>query len=108
MRRGSFSARVLMSIILSQPNCRTSLAATDAVSPLPAERQITRGPGGRIITNIGAWSPDSEWIVYDTRSDAAGIQFDGATIEMVNVRTGGVKELYRAKRGAHCGVATFH
>src|SRR6185503_20116481 len=27
---------------------------------------------------------------------------------MVNVRTGEVRELYRAKNGAHCGVATFH
>ena len=108
IRRIWISACVLMSIILSQPNSRTSSAATGALNPLPAERQVTRGPGGRIITNTGVWSSDSEWIVYDTRSDAAGNQFDGATIEMVNVRTGGVKELYRAKRGAHCGVATFH
>ncbi len=72
------------------------------------ERQVTRGPGGRIITNIGAWSPDSRWIVYDTRSDAAGERFDGSTIEMVNVETGEIKTLYRSTNGAHCGVATFH
>ena len=72
------------------------------------EQQITRGSGGRILTNTGVWSPDSEWIVYDTRSDAAGDRFDGNTIEMVNVRTGEVREVYRSKNGAHCGVATFH
>ena len=72
------------------------------------ERQITRGPGGRILTNTGVWSPDSEWIVYDTRSDAAGDNFDGEFIEMVNVRTGEVRQLYRAENGARCGVATFH
>ena len=72
------------------------------------EKQITHGPGGRILTNTGVWSPDSEWIVYDTRSDAAGDVFDGETIAMVNVRTGEVREVYRSKNGAHCGVATFH
>jgi len=64
--------------------------------------------GGRILTNIGVWSPDSEWIAYDTRSDPAGETFDGETIEMVHVRTGEVREIFRATRGAHCGVVTFH
>jgi len=72
------------------------------------EKQITRGPGRRIVTNAGAWSPDSEWIVYDTRSDAAGDEFDGDTIEMVNIHSGEVRELFRSTNGAHCGVATFH
>jgi hypothetical protein len=78
-----------------------------APSPL-RERQITRGPGGRILTNIGVWSPDSRWIVYDTRSDAPGESFNGSTIEMVNVETGEKKVLFRSTRGAHCGVVTFH
>jgi hypothetical protein len=72
------------------------------------EKQITRGPGGRILTHTGVWSPDSEWIVYDTRSDAAGNNFDGDVIAMIQVRTGEVRELYRARNEAHCGVATFH
>lgn len=72
------------------------------------EKQVTREPRGHLLTNIGAWSPDGEWIVYDTRSDASGEKFDGATIEMVNVRTGEVRELYRSGNGAFCGVATFH
>ena len=77
---------------------------TDAV----IERQVTQGPGGRILTNTGVWSPDGEWIVYDTRSDAAGELFDGRRIEMVRVETGEVRVLYEAANGAHCGVATFH
>jgi hypothetical protein len=72
------------------------------------ERQITRRRCGHILTNIGAWSPDSEWLAYDTRSDAPGETFNGSTIEMVNVRTGEVREIYRSKNGAHCGVVTFH
>lgn len=74
----------------------------------PVERQVTRGPGGRILTNIGVWSADGEWIVYDTRSGPSGETFDGPRIEMVRVSTGEVRVLYEARNGAHCGVATFH
>ncbi len=73
-----------------------------------SERQITHGPGGRIITNCNAWSPDSQWLVYDVRSDAAGDVFDGERIEMVHVPTGKVRVLYESRNGAKCGVATFH
>ena len=72
------------------------------------ERQITREPCGHILTNTRVWSPDGEWIVHDTRSDAAGDVFDGNRIEMVNVRSGEVRRLYESSNGAHCGVATFH
>lgn len=71
-------------------------------------RQITHGPGGRILTNTRVWSPDGQWIVYDTRSDPAGDRFDGDRIEIVHVRTGEVRTLFRSRNGAHCGVATFH
>jgi hypothetical protein len=54
------------------------------------------------------WSPDGEWVVYDTRNDIAGGDFNGSTIEMVNVNTGEVREAYRSRNGAHCGVVTFH
>lgn len=75
---------------------------------MPHEIQLTSGAGGRILTNTGVWSPDSQWIVYDTRSDAAGEQFDGTRIEMVNVATKEIRVVYEAKNGAHCGVATWH
>jgi hypothetical protein len=69
------------------------------------ERQITSGPGGRVLSNTGVWSPDSRWIVYDTRS---GTGFDGLRIAAVNVRTGEIKVLYESKSGANCGVVTCH
>ena len=72
------------------------------------EKQITTESKGHILTNTAVWSPDSEWIVYDTRSDPSGEVFDGSTIEMVNIHTGEVKELYRSANGAFCGVTTFH
>ena len=71
------------------------------------EIQVTDRPGGHILTNVNVWSPDGQWIVYDTRSDPAGEQFDGNTIEIVNVETGEVREVYRSHHGAHCGVATY-
>ncbi len=72
------------------------------------EKQITHGAGNHILTHCNVWSPDSQWIVYDTRSDALGAVFDGAAIEIVNVETGEVRRIYEARNGAFCGVATFH
>src|SRR5262249_4542462 len=72
------------------------------------ETQITSGPGSRVLTNVGVWSPDGEWIAYDTRSDPAGEEFDGTRIEMVNVRTREVRLLYESRHGATCGVVTWH
>ena len=69
---------------------------------------MTRGPGGRILTNTGTWSPDSKWLVYDVRSDPAGDVFDGSRIEAIHVDTGEVKVLYQAVNGACCGVVTHH
>ena len=74
---------------------------------LPAHaRQLTTQACGHVLTNTGVWSPDGLWIVYDTRSDAAGAVFDGGTIERVHVETGEVQVLYRARNGASVGVVT--
>jgi Protein of unknown function (DUF3748) len=72
------------------------------------ERQLTSGPKSHNLTNTGVWSPDSEWIVYDTRFGERGAAFDGETIEAVNVATGETRTLYQSSRGAHCGVVTWH
>jgi Tol biopolymer transport system component len=71
------------------------------------ELQLTDRPGGHVLTNINVWSPDGRWIVYDTRSDPAGEKFDGRTIEVVNVESREVREIYRSRNGAYCGVASF-
>lgn len=78
------------------------------MTDLAAEIQLTSSPTGHILTNVGAWSPDGEWLAYDVRSDAAGDQFDGDRIEAVNVRTREIRVLYRTGNGAHCGVVTWH
>jgi WD40 repeat protein len=84
-----------------------TVSASSAASVDLAESQVTDQPVNHILTNSSVWSPDSKWIVYDTRSDPAGEKFDGSTIEIVNVETGEIREVYRSKNGAHCGVATF-
>lgn len=82
----------------------SSIDSTSLASP----RQITQGPGGRILTNTRVWSPDGQWIVYDVRSDPAGERFDGDRIEVVHTQTGEVRTVYQSRHGAKCGVATFH
>ena len=71
-------------------------------------RQITDAPHGHILTNTAVWSPDSQWIVYDIRSDPAGSVFDGTRIERVHVSSGRVEALYESQHVACCGVATYH
>jgi hypothetical protein len=75
---------------------------------MPTETQITTAPHGHILTNTAVWSPDSQWIVYDVRSDPAGSVFDGTRIERVNVKTKQVEVLYESKNGACVGVATVN
>ena len=75
--------------------------------PGATERQVTSAEHGHLLTNIGVWSPDSRWVVYDVRSDPEGAKFDGSRIERVDVETGAVEKLYESRNGACCGVATY-
>ena len=70
------------------------------------ERQLTTAPHGHVLTNVNVWSPDADWIVYDTRPDPAGSVFEGDRIERVNVRTGEVQVLYQSRDGANYPAAT--
>lgn len=79
-----------------------SLSCAEPMQP----RQITTAPHGHLLTNVGVWSPDSRWIVYDVRSTPDGSTFDGTRIERVEVATGRVEVLYESGRGACCGVVT--
>ena len=70
------------------------------------ERQVTTAVHGHLLTNAAVWSPDSRWIVYDTRSSPDGSVFDGTRIERVDVESGRVDVLYESRHGACCGVVT--
>ena len=87
--------------------CGRATTVTRPAMP-PAETQLTTAPHGHILTNTAVWSPDSQWIVYDVRSDVAGSVFNGTRIERVNVKTKQVEVLYESKNGACVGVATVN
>ena len=70
------------------------------------ERQVTCVAHGHMLTNSGVWSPDSRWIVYDTRSTPDGSVFDGTRIERVEVESGRIEILYESRNVACCGVVT--
>jgi sugar lactone lactonase YvrE len=70
------------------------------------ERQVTCAAHGHMLTNAAVWSPDSRWIVYDTRSSPDGSVFDGTRIERVEVESGRIEILYESQHGACCGVVT--
>jgi len=99
----------LLGMLCGLPGALGANSTPPAMRDTPGHlRQLTQGPGGRILTNHGVWSPDSQWIVFDTRPDAAGEQFLGSTIQVVHTHTSEIRELYQSSNGAHCGVATWH
>ncbi len=70
------------------------------------ERRLTFAPRGHMLTNTAVWSPDSRWLVFDTRSAIDGSVFDGTQIGRVDVVTGRVETLYESRAGACCGAVT--
>ena len=72
------------------------------------DRQVTRAERGHVLHHSGVWSPDSRWIVYDTRSDAAGKAFDSTEIQAVDAVTRQVQTLFTASNGAKCGMVSFN
>lgn len=74
------------------------------------EIQLTQSAQGHTLHNTQAFSGDGQWIVYDTRNDDTQIGSTGS-IEMVNVKTGEIKQLYRTEHqttyGPGVGAATF-
>jgi hypothetical protein len=72
--------------------------------------QLTYDNGGHTIHNSECFSPDDQWIVYDTRNNDTMIATTG-NISMVNTQTGKIRELYHTKHqtlyGPGVGAATF-
>ena len=72
--------------------------------------QLTSDNSGHTIHNTQCFSPDDEWIVFDTRNNDTLIRSTG-NISMVNTRTGEITELYHTRHqteyGPGVGAATF-
>ncbi len=83
--------------------CSVSLAAETA--------QLTSGSYNHSLDNNDNFSFDDQWLVYDTRTDAGGIQA-GRRIEKVHVRTGEIVVLYEAPgadaSGPGTGAVSYH
>ena len=95
-------------LLFAVAGCGQSVAPPRPVVTMTNESFQTSAPYGHILTNTAVWSLDSQWIVYDVRSDPAGDVFDGTRIERVNVNTKQVEVLYESKNGACVGVATVN
>ncbi len=70
------------------------------------ETQLTQSPNGHALLNRNIFSPDSNWIVYDVRSQDS--VFDGDRIEKVQVHTKEVITLYKAQNQAKVGAVSYH
>jgi hypothetical protein len=78
----------------------------------PEEKQITHDLiYNHDLDNNDNFSPDGEWLVYDTRTNDGGIA-ESARIEKVNIKTGEIKVLYEVKNnqiwGPGVGAASYN
>ncbi len=82
-----------------------------AATALADEVQLTFGPHSHSLDNNDNFSPDDQWLVYDTRTDDGGIGA-GKTIEKVNVQTKDIVTIYRAPHpvlsGPGVGAVSYH
>jgi WD40 repeat protein len=74
------------------------------------EKQLTSDSKGHFLNHTQIFSPDGKWLVYDTRNDDSKIASTGS-IEIVNIETGEIKEIYHTKNqteyGPGVGAVTF-
>ncbi|TDG35420.1 DUF3748 domain-containing protein [Pedobacter changchengzhani] len=74
------------------------------------EVQLTSASYGHLLNSTQCFSPDDEWLVYDTRNDETKI-ISTLNIEAVNTKTKAVKLVYKTPNGTvygpGVGAATF-
>lgn len=66
------------------------------------ETILTKGNHGHTLNSAQVFSPDDQWILYDTRNEDAHIQYTSA-IEKVNVETGEVVRIYEVENQTNFG-----
>lgn len=80
------------------------------LTPMPTETQLTHDAWGHTLNNTQVFSPDDQWVVYDTRNLDTELA-KTCCIRMLNVRTGEDRLLYQAQNqtehGPGVGAATF-
>jgi hypothetical protein len=84
--------------------------STDTAPAMPTEIQLTQDAKGHTLNSTQVFSPDDQWVVYDTRNHDTHL---GQTccIRMLNVHTGEDRLLYQTgnqtDHGPGAGAATF-
>lgn len=73
--------------------------------------QLTFGKQNHFLSPYGAFSPDDQWLVYDTRNGETEMGSNDK-IEKVNVQTGRIEMVYRTPDqnayGPGCGTPSYH
>ena len=115
LKKGNlYSWIIILFILLFFANCNTkNNNLGDIWEPFQQmkEIQLTYGEKGHFLYVTQVFSPDDQWIVYDTRNDGGHI---GQTccVEMVNIKTKEIKLIYQApgqtRYGPGVGAASFN
>lgn len=78
--------------------------------PMPPETQLTHDAWGHTLNNTQVFSPDDQWVVYDTRNLDSELG-KNCCIRMLNLKTGEDRPLYQTQNqtehGPGVGAATF-
>jgi hypothetical protein len=88
-----------------------SVCCQKSTETMKEEIQLTFGSSGHMLNPAQVFSPDDQWLVYDTRNDITHI---GRTccIEKVNVATGAIVKLYstpgQTEYGPGVGAVAYH
>ncbi|MHC4707615.1 MAG: DUF3748 domain-containing protein [Planctomycetota bacterium] len=104
---------LLAATITTQSGCQVTWIGTHANI---RERQLTFDPRNHYLDNNDNFSPDDQWLVYDTRKAVSGppVREIGANqnIEKVNVTTGEIVVVYETEKqtehGPGVGAASYH
>ncbi len=97
-------------IFLSGGLLLTRQQSPGLLTAMPTETQLTHDAWGHTLNNTQVFSPDDQWVVYDTRNLDTEL---GKTccIRMLNVQTGEDRLLYQiqtqTEHGPGVGAATF-
>jgi hypothetical protein len=100
----------LLTLIVAAGRVPGTLPTSGLLNPMPTETQLTHDAWGHTLNNTQVFSPDDQWLVYDTRNNDTEL---GQTccIRMVNALTGEDRLLYQTQNqtgfGPGAGAATF-
>ncbi len=82
----------------------------DTELPMPTETQLTHDAKGHTLNNTQVFSPDDQWVVYDTRNHDTELA-KSCCIRMLNIHSGEDRLLYQTdnqtEHGPGVGAATF-